>query len=68
MPLTQVPSVFNFFSEISHNRNNESELIEHILRGYNRQARPIRDLSKPVNVSISFNIGKLLDLVRDFEV
>ena len=49
--------------EITYNRNNESELIDHILRGYQRQARPLRDPAKPVNVSIGFTLGKLLDLV-----
>ena len=52
-----------FFTDMEHNRNNESDLIDYLLRRYNRQARPIRDLSKPVNVSIGLNIGKMLEMV-----
>ena len=32
------------FTDLEHNRNNESELIDYLLHRYNRQARPIRDL------------------------
>ena len=57
-----LPSLF-ILIDITYNRNNESELIDHILRGYQRQARPLRDPAKPVNVSIDFTLGKILDLV-----
>ena len=60
----QLHNNFCLLTEITYNRNNESDLIDHILRGYNRQARPIRDLSKPVSVSIAINLGKMLHLVR----
>ena len=44
-------------------RNNETELIDTILDGYNVQARPIRNLSQPINVAIGFHLSKVLDLV-----
>ena len=49
---------------VQHNRNHETDLVEYLLTGYNRQARPVEDVSKPVNVTIGLNMGKLIDLVR----
>ena len=48
---------------LQQNRNNETELIDTILDGYNVQARPIRNLSQPINVAIGFHLSKVLDLV-----
>ena len=56
-----------YFVEIQHNRNYESELVDYLLAGYNRQARPVKDISKPVNVTIGLNMGKLIDLVSTFK-
>ena len=52
-----------YFAGIQHNRNYESELIDYLLTGYNREARPVKDISKPVNVTIGLHMGKMIDLV-----
>ena len=54
---------YNYFVGIQHNRNYESELIDYLLTGYHREARPVKDISKPVNVTIDLHIGKLIELV-----
>lgn len=46
------------------NRNAEAELIAQLLGGYVRPARPVRYVSRPVNVSVGIYLGKLLELVR----
>ena len=41
----------------------ESELINKILSNYSKFGRPIADVSKPVNVTISFFLTQLMSLV-----
>ena len=41
----------------------ESELVDYLLTGYNRQARPVKDISKPMNVTIGLFMGKFIELV-----
>ena len=55
--------VIKLFCRNTHNRNYESELIDYLLTGYHREARPVKDISKPVNVTIDLHIGKLIELV-----
>ena len=42
----------------------ESELIQNMLMNYSRYGRPIADVLKPVEVSISFYLTQLMSLVR----
>ena len=41
----------------------ENRLISHILQNYSRYGRPIADISKPVQVTISFYLTQLMSLV-----
>ena len=53
----------NYFPDISHNRNNETDLVDYLLDGYRKQARPVKNVSHAVNVTVRLNLGKLVNLV-----
>ena len=58
----------NYFPDISHNRNTETELVDYLLDGYRTQARPVKNVSHVVNVTVRLNLGKLINLVsRDIK-
>ena len=50
-------------SIISDPTNYENKLLEDLLKGYNRNARPIIDVLRPIDVSIGFYLTKILGLV-----
>ena len=41
----------------------ENQLIQNLLANYSRWGRPIADVSKPVQVSITFYLTQLMSLV-----
>ena len=43
--------------------NHETELLDNLMATYNRHARPIADVLKPIDVSIGFYLTKILGLV-----
>ncbi len=45
--------------------NYENKLLEDLMKGYNRNARPITNVLKPIDVSIGFYLTKILGLVRN---
>lgn len=47
--------------------NFENVLMTHLFKSYNRDARPIANVSQPVEVSVAFYLTKILNLVSKFE-
>ena len=41
----------------------EHVLMTHLLDGYDRNARPLHDPSKPINVTMDIAFNQILDLV-----
>ena len=48
--------------------NLEARLLNELMDGYNRHARPTSDIKKAIQVSIAFYITKILNLVSSHHV
>ena len=46
--------------------NHENRLLQDLMDGYNKHARPIHNVLKPIEVEISFYLTKILGLVSPF--
>lgn len=57
-------SLADVFEEKSSVHGVENRLIQNLLANYSRWGRPIADVSKPVQVSITFYLTQLMSLVR----
>ena len=57
--------LINFVSE---KVNLEARLLGELMEGYNRDARPIADVTRAIDVSIAFYITKILNLVSTRDV
>ena len=47
-----------------YSRSVEADLVEYLRRGYQTTARPVIRGDQAVNVSITFSLNKLIDLVN----
>jgi len=43
--------------------NSETRLLEYILDGYNREVRPIKNISEPVKVRMGLNLKQIISVV-----
>ena len=55
--------VIDLFEENPSVTGVENQLIQNLLANYSRWGRPIADVSKPVQVSITFYLTQLMSLV-----
>ena len=64
IPLFRLAFIFIFFlCSVSDKVNWEGTLLEDLFDGYNKHARPIEDIERPIEVSIAFYLTKILNLV-----
>lgn len=49
--------------EVEGRENDEKRLLRHLMRGYERDVRPVRNASTPVVIQLSITLTQIFDMV-----
>ena len=50
--------------EVEGRENDEKRLLRHLMRGYERDVRPVKNASTPVVIQLSITLTQIFDMVR----
>ena len=53
--------------EVEGRENDEKRLLRHLMRGYERDVRPVKNASTPVVIQLSITLTQIFDMVRDWD-
>lgn len=51
--------------EVEGRENDEKRLLRHLMRGYERDVRPVKNASTPVVIQLSITLTQIFDMVTD---
>lgn len=50
--------------EVEGRENDEKRLLRHLMRGYERDVRPVKNASTPVVIQLSITLTQIFDMVK----